>query len=220
MSPGPPPTKGQEQQAKTAREGRKTISLSPCNNNPPAYSHCLHWAIAQKRAARLKCKKSNGGRLTRRTLLIKSIQLLVDPEQSQTMYCFRPSTQCHKDLSETSLVLDQNKKMPIGRDRQHPSKLLSEGYRHLLQSCTQAQERLPNRYGAIARLVSLSQGSSPFLRPHLEHLNGKDEGLGLLLELVEVCITQRLMLVHLSNATAMVLSLQWILPSCNVPQAL
>lgn len=56
--------------------------------------------------------------------------------------------------------------------------------------------------------------------PYLQHLDVEDERLRVLLQGVQVRMTQRAVLMHLSNSTAMPLALQWVLPLSDVAEAL
>lgn len=56
--------------------------------------------------------------------------------------------------------------------------------------------------------------------PHLEHFDVEDEGLGVLLEFVEVGVAQGVVLVQLGDAAAVPLPLQRVLPRRDVAQAL
>lgn len=55
---------------------------------------------------------------------------------------------------------------------------------------------------------------------HLQHLDVEDEGLRVLLQGVQVRMTQGAMLMHLSNSTAMPLALQGVLALSDVAEAL
>ncbi|KAK7813264.1 hypothetical protein U0070_005169 [Myodes glareolus] len=70
--------------------------------------------------------------------------------------------------------------------------------------------------GEVGRglIFSLSRG------PYLQHLDVEDEGLRVLLQGVQVCMTQGIMLVHLSDSTAMPLALQGVFALSDVAQAL
>lgn len=59
-------------------------------------------------------------------------------------------------------------------------------------------------------------GTRALVIPHLEHLNVKDERLGVLLQGVQVRVAQGSVLVHLGDAAAVPLALQGVLASCDV----
>lgn len=63
-------------------------------------------------------------------------------------------------------------------------------------------------------IFSISRG------PYLQHLDVEDEGLRVLLQGVQVRMTQGIMLVHLSDSTAMPLALQGVSALSDVAQAL
>lgn len=52
--------------------------------------------------------------------------------------------------------------------------------------------------------------------PHLQHLDVEDERLGVLLQGIQVSMTQRTMLMHLGDATAVPLALQGVLAGRDV----
>ena len=54
------------------------------------------------------------------------------------------------------------------------------------------------------------------MAPHLQHLDVEDERLGVLLQGVQVGVTQGVVFVHLGNATAVPLALQGVLAGCDV----
>lgn len=90
----------------------------------------------------------------------------------------------------------------------------------ILESCTARATTKPHPTCHICVSSGHFHPELPIPAPHLQHLDVKDEGLGVLLELVEVGVPQGVVLVHLGDAAAVSLPLQRVLPCCDVPQAL